>query len=105
MFAEVHCHHTGVCVKGGCTCVLVHDPAGLFYDQGRPLSFCSAVGVGARRDRKWGVREPEEPNEPPASLAWETEGDMASVTEMQFLEQGGGQPETVIRWLGCPGLL
>ena len=25
------------------------------------ISFNSAVGVGARRDRKWRVREPEEP--------------------------------------------
>lgn len=88
MFAKVHCHHAGVCVKGRCTCVLVRDPAGLFDDQERPLPFCTAVGVGARRDRKWGVREPKEPNEAPASLAWETEGDVASVTTVQALEQG-----------------
>lgn len=64
----MRCHHAGVCVKRGCTCVLVPDPAGLFHDQERPLSFCTSVGVGARRDRKRGVREPEEPDEAPASL-------------------------------------
>ena len=38
------------------------------------------------------MREPEEPDEAQASLAWETDGDMAG-------RRAGGQPEKVIRWL------
>lgn len=46
------------CVKGGFTCALLDDPAGLFYGQELHLIVhCSCSG--SRRDRMWGVREPE----------------------------------------------
>ena len=35
------------------------------------------------------MSEPEEPAEAQASLAWETDGDMATVSKTQDLEQGG----------------
>ena len=60
MFAKVPCHHAGVYVKGGDSCVyswmILLSPFMM-----RSILFNSAVGVGARRDRKWRVREPEEP--------------------------------------------
>ena len=35
------------------------------------------------------MREPEEPAEAQASLAWETDGDLTTVRKLQDLEQGG----------------
>ena len=40
-------------------CVLLNDPAGLFYDQEHPILLCTVAAVGTRGDRMWGVREPE----------------------------------------------
>ena len=83
--------------------LLGDDSAGLSYDQEHPIWVCTPVAVGARRDRIWGVREPEEPDKAQGSLAWETKGDIAAVTKVGKLEKG--QLEKVTHWLGCPGLL